>query len=138
MLPTVILPGYLESASVYLPLAQTLTDRGSPTTVVPIKFWDWVPTIGGRSMVPILRLLQQTVTKSLTNNQVSPNQPDWPLRWRLDLAHFHWSHTLRYPQRCHRSRWLVELSRFDRYPYLLGYSSIQWRTLDKKEHEFCE
>jgi triacylglycerol esterase/lipase EstA (alpha/beta hydrolase family) len=70
MLPTVILPGYLESASVYLPLAQTLIDRGSPTTVVPIKFWDWVPTIGGRSMVPILRLLQQTVTKSLTENQV--------------------------------------------------------------------
>jgi triacylglycerol esterase/lipase EstA (alpha/beta hydrolase family) len=70
MLPTVILPGYLESASVYLSLAQTLTDRGSPTTVVPIKFWDWVPTIGGRSMTPILRLLQQTVTKSLADNQV--------------------------------------------------------------------
>jgi pimeloyl-ACP methyl ester carboxylesterase len=68
MLPTVILPGYLESAPVYLPLAQALIDRGSPTTVVPIKFWDWVPTIGGRSMVPILRLLHQTVSESLQSN----------------------------------------------------------------------
>ncbi len=68
MLPTVILPGYLESAPVYLPLAQALINRGSPTSVVPIKFWDWVPTLGGRSMVPILRLLQQTVAKSLVDN----------------------------------------------------------------------
>jgi pimeloyl-ACP methyl ester carboxylesterase len=65
MLPTVILPGYLESAPVYLPLAQALTSKGFPTTVVPIKFRDWVPTIGGRSMVPILRLLHQAVTASL-------------------------------------------------------------------------
>ena len=28
MLPTVILPGYLESADVYLPLQQALTDLG--------------------------------------------------------------------------------------------------------------
>jgi pimeloyl-ACP methyl ester carboxylesterase len=61
MLPSVILPGYLERGVAYQPLAQLLTDRGSPTTVVPVRFKDWLPTIGGRSMVPILRLLHHTV-----------------------------------------------------------------------------
>jgi triacylglycerol esterase/lipase EstA (alpha/beta hydrolase family) len=68
MLPTVILPGYLESAPVYLPLAKDLSDRGFPTTIVPVKFGDWVPTIGGRSMVPILRLLHSTVQAALAES----------------------------------------------------------------------
>jgi pimeloyl-ACP methyl ester carboxylesterase len=68
MLPTVILPGYLESAPVYFPLAQQLIDRGSPTRVVPVKLRNWLPTIGGRSMLPILRLLHQTVMSTLEEN----------------------------------------------------------------------
>jgi triacylglycerol esterase/lipase EstA (alpha/beta hydrolase family) len=68
MLPTVILPGYLESAPAYFPLAQQLSDRGAPTRVVPIKLRDWLPTLGGRSMLPILRLLHQTVTEVLTEH----------------------------------------------------------------------
>jgi triacylglycerol esterase/lipase EstA (alpha/beta hydrolase family) len=68
MLPTVILPGYLESAPVYFPLAQQLIDRGSPTWVVPVKLRHWLPTIGGRSMVPILQLLHETVTRTLVES----------------------------------------------------------------------
>ncbi len=71
MLPTVILPGYLESSKAYLSLAQDLTQQGSPTTVVPTNFRDWLPTIGGRSMVPILRLLHQTVTAVLAEPGVN-------------------------------------------------------------------
>jgi hypothetical protein len=57
MLPTVILPGYFESADLYLPLQQALTEMGTPTTTVPLRIRDWLPTLGGRSMVPILRQL---------------------------------------------------------------------------------
>jgi triacylglycerol esterase/lipase EstA (alpha/beta hydrolase family) len=69
MLPTVILPGYLESADVYLPLQQALTNLGTPTTTVPLRKRDWLPTLGGRSMVPILRQLDRTVQSALIANQ---------------------------------------------------------------------
>ncbi len=69
MLPTVILPGYLESADVYLPLQQALTALGSPTTTVPLRKRDWLPTLGGRSMVPILRQLDRTVKTALETHQ---------------------------------------------------------------------
>jgi triacylglycerol esterase/lipase EstA (alpha/beta hydrolase family) len=68
MLPTVILPGYLESADVYLPLQQALTALGTPTTTVPLRKRDWLPTLGGRSMIPILRQLDRTVNAALTDN----------------------------------------------------------------------
>ena len=65
MLPTVILPGYFESADLYLPLQQALIKIGTPTTTVPLRIRDWFPTVGGRfswgeatpTMVPILRQL---------------------------------------------------------------------------------
>lgn len=71
MLPTVILPGYLESADAYLPLQQALTAFGSPTTTVPLLKRDWLPTLGGRSMVPILRQLDRTVAAALADNGAS-------------------------------------------------------------------
>ncbi len=69
MLPTVILPGYLESADVYLPLQQALTGLGTPTTTVPLRKRDWLPTLGGRSMIPILRQLDRTVKAALIDNR---------------------------------------------------------------------
>jgi pimeloyl-ACP methyl ester carboxylesterase len=71
MLPTVILPGYLESADVYLPLQQALTALSTPTTTVPLRKRDWLPTLGGRSMVPILRQLDRTINAALTDNQAT-------------------------------------------------------------------
>jgi triacylglycerol esterase/lipase EstA (alpha/beta hydrolase family) len=68
MLPTVILPGYLESADVYLPLQEALSAIGTPTTTVPLRKRDWLPTLGGRSMVPILRQLGDTIDRALTDN----------------------------------------------------------------------
>ena len=68
MLPTVILPGYFESADLYLPLQQALTEMGTPTTTVPLRIRDWLPTLGGRSMVPILRQLDRTVNAALVDN----------------------------------------------------------------------
>jgi hypothetical protein len=68
MLPTVILPGYFESADLYRPLQQALTEIGTPTTTVPLRIRDWLPTLGGRSMVPILRQLDRTVNAALVDN----------------------------------------------------------------------
>jgi pimeloyl-ACP methyl ester carboxylesterase len=65
-LPTVILPGYFAGAEPYAPLAQTLIERGYPTTVVPLKRWDWLPTLGGRPITPILQVLNQTVAEVLS------------------------------------------------------------------------
>jgi triacylglycerol esterase/lipase EstA (alpha/beta hydrolase family) len=55
VLPTIIVPGYLESAIAYLPLEKFLQQQGFPVATVPLRRRDWVPTVGGRSMVPILR-----------------------------------------------------------------------------------
>jgi pimeloyl-ACP methyl ester carboxylesterase len=68
MLPTVILPGYFESADVYLPLQQALTEMGTPTTTVPLRIRDWLPTLSSQSMVPILRQLNRTVNAALVDN----------------------------------------------------------------------
>ena len=71
MLPTVILPGYLESADVYQPLQQALTEIGTPTTIVPLRKRDWLPTLGGRSMIPILRQLDRTVKTALSDHHTN-------------------------------------------------------------------
>jgi triacylglycerol esterase/lipase EstA (alpha/beta hydrolase family) len=61
MLPTVILPGYFAGAIEYQEMAAHLSGLGYPTVVVPLQKKDWWPTVGGRSMVPILRRLHATV-----------------------------------------------------------------------------
>ncbi|HIK16905.1 MAG TPA: alpha/beta hydrolase [Leptolyngbyaceae cyanobacterium M33_DOE_097] len=60
-LPTVILPGYLAGASEYQVMQQTLQSLNHPAVVVPLRWWEWVPTVGGRSVTPILRRLDETV-----------------------------------------------------------------------------
>lgn len=70
-LPTVILPGYLEGAIAYRPLEQSLQDLGFPTAIVPLRKRDWLPTVGGRSMLPILQLLHPTVKQMLQQHNSS-------------------------------------------------------------------
>lgn len=60
-LPTVILPGYLAGAIEYQALKSALQHQGIAATIVPLRQRDWLPTIGGRSMIPILRQLDQTI-----------------------------------------------------------------------------
>lgn len=67
-LPTVILPGYLAGAPEYQALEQSLQARGIPATVVPIRWQDWIPTLGGRSVTPILRKLDSTVKQVLQHS----------------------------------------------------------------------
>lgn len=63
MLPTVILPGFLEAAIAYRPLEQFLQQLGFPTVTVPLQRQDWFPRLGGRPMTPILLQLHRTVNK---------------------------------------------------------------------------
>jgi triacylglycerol esterase/lipase EstA (alpha/beta hydrolase family) len=60
-LPSVILPGYLAGASDYAALEKTMQDMGFPAITVPLRAWEWLPTVGGRSIAPILERLDQTV-----------------------------------------------------------------------------
>jgi hypothetical protein len=62
-LPVVILPGYLASASPYREMELGLNVLGFAAYTVPLKRRDWLPTLGGRSMVPILQQLDQTVQR---------------------------------------------------------------------------
>jgi triacylglycerol esterase/lipase EstA (alpha/beta hydrolase family) len=63
-LPTVIIPGYLAGAAPYRPLADQLRQQGRAAFTVPLKRRDWLPTIGGRSVQPILAAIAVTVQQA--------------------------------------------------------------------------
>jgi len=69
--PTVILPGYLAGARPYRPLEAVLAQQGYPAATVLLARRNWLPTLGGRSMVPILRQLHGTVQQVLQQHQAS-------------------------------------------------------------------
>lgn len=71
MLPTVILPGYLEGAIAYRQLEQSLQQMGFPTVTVPLRSRDWFPTLGGRPITPILLQLDRTVKQVLQQYNAS-------------------------------------------------------------------
>ena len=57
----VIVPGFLNDANDYAPLAKSLTERGIPAVVVPMPIWHWIPSIGGRSVRPICERIDHAV-----------------------------------------------------------------------------
>ena len=69
--PNIILAGYLAGASDYLPIAKQLQAKNLSATVVPLKWWDWTPTLGGRSIAPILEKLDQTINLELEKTGAS-------------------------------------------------------------------
>jgi triacylglycerol esterase/lipase EstA (alpha/beta hydrolase family) len=71
-LPVIILPGYFAPASEYYALAQQLQAEGVTATIVPLTTWDWVPTLGGRSIQPILEKIDQTVQAVRARTDQSP------------------------------------------------------------------
>ncbi|PSN17270.1 lipase [filamentous cyanobacterium CCP5] len=66
--PTVILPGYLAAAAPYREMEQALAGLGYPSYTVPLSRWDWLPTVGGRSVSPILARLDETVQMALAES----------------------------------------------------------------------
>lgn len=69
-LPTVIIPGYLAGARPYRSLEADLNQRGIWTKTVPLTPASWLPTLGGRSVQPILMAIAETVeyAKATTGN----------------------------------------------------------------------
>jgi pimeloyl-ACP methyl ester carboxylesterase len=70
-LPTVILPGYLASATDYFALEQYLNRAGFPTVTVPLTRQSWWVTLGGRPVTPILSRLDQTIQQVLAQTQAT-------------------------------------------------------------------
>jgi triacylglycerol esterase/lipase EstA (alpha/beta hydrolase family) len=70
-LPTIILPGYFAGAMEYRSLEASLQQLGLAVFTVPLQKRDWLPTLGGRSMVPILRRIDQTVQQALAETGAS-------------------------------------------------------------------
>ena len=70
LLPTVIIPGYFARATDYRDLDLALNERGIPTVTVPLRQRDWLPTLGGRSVVTIIRQIDSTVKKMLSQYRV--------------------------------------------------------------------
>jgi len=70
-LPTVILPGFLESAEAYYSLEKSLQNLGFPTVTVPLQRRDWIATVGGRPVIPILQRLDFTVKSILQQEGAS-------------------------------------------------------------------
>ncbi len=68
--PCVILPGYLAAASEYVPLQAQLQAGGWATRIVPLTVRSWLPTLGGRSVAPILEQLQATIQTLWTEQGV--------------------------------------------------------------------
>jgi len=63
-LPTVLIPGYFASAREYLSLAHDLEQLGVATTVVPLGYRSWLPTLGGKPVTPVLEIIAQTITET--------------------------------------------------------------------------
>ncbi|MEB3215279.1 MAG: lipase [Nostocales cyanobacterium 94392] len=70
-LPTVILPGFFETAEAYSKLEKSLQNLGFPTLTVPLQRRDWIATVGGRSVIPILQQLDYTVKRILQQESAS-------------------------------------------------------------------
>ena len=62
-LPAIILPGYFASAKEYQALEDLLQANAIIAITVPLTTWDWVPTLGGRSMQSILAKIDDTVQR---------------------------------------------------------------------------
>ena len=69
--PNIILAGYLAGATDYIPIAKKLQSKNLSATVVPLKWTYWIPTVGGRSIAPILEKLDQTVNQELEKSGAS-------------------------------------------------------------------
>ncbi|MGB3292038.1 MAG: lipase [Phormidesmis sp.] len=67
-LPTVILPGYLASAQPYQAMENALIKQGFPAVTVPLRRRDWLPTLGGRSVINIIKALDATAQRVMVDH----------------------------------------------------------------------
>eukprot|EP00960_Hanusia_phi_P036459 752322-Hanusia_phi.AAC.9 len=61
----VIIPGFLMDCNDFEPMARHFREDGWPAAVVPMRWWEWIPCLGGRSARPVLERIDYTVRKAL-------------------------------------------------------------------------
>lgn len=69
----VLVPGFLTGADEFEPLCAALTAKGIPTVAVPMPNWHWLPSLGGRSVRPILERIDFTVKHLVANLENTDN-----------------------------------------------------------------
>ncbi|MFN3927422.1 MAG: esterase/lipase family protein [Pseudanabaenaceae cyanobacterium] len=57
----VVLAGYLAGSQDYEGIVELLRKQGLSAYTVPLRWWEWLPTVGGRSIAPILNRLHYTI-----------------------------------------------------------------------------
>lgn len=67
-LPTVILPGYLANAQPYQEMETALAKQGVAAATVPLRRRDWLPTVGGRSVIDIVQALDATAQRVMVDH----------------------------------------------------------------------
>ncbi|MGB7087340.1 MAG: lipase [Phormidesmis sp.] len=67
-LPTVILPGYLAGAQSYQEMEQAIAQQGYPVVTVPLRRRDWLSTVGGRSVINIIQVLDATAQRAMIDH----------------------------------------------------------------------
>jgi pimeloyl-ACP methyl ester carboxylesterase len=73
-LPTVIVPGYLASAQPYQEMENALIAKGFPAVTVPLRKRDWLPALGGRSVLHIIKALDAIAQRAMvdySSNQIN-------------------------------------------------------------------
>ncbi|MEN9206333.1 MAG: hypothetical protein Q6K70_11060, partial [Thermostichales cyanobacterium DRC_bins_46] len=63
-LPVVMIPGYFATGAEYRDLQALLRQRGYDAWIVPVRQRDWLVTVGGRPVTPILELIDRTVQQA--------------------------------------------------------------------------
>lgn len=68
--PVLVLPGYLIDSKQMLPLVKNLRQRGYSAMLPPLRWYDWIPTIGGRPLRPVLDLVHYVLAEAASGIEV--------------------------------------------------------------------
>lgn len=66
-----VVPGYLLDAREFVPLVAQLRADGFNAALAPIRWYNWLPTLGGRSLRPILDRIDYAVKRLASEIDVS-------------------------------------------------------------------
>ncbi|GMH36031.1 hypothetical protein BSKO_03899 [Bryopsis sp. KO-2023] len=67
-----VLPGYLIDSQEMVPLVESLRRRGFNAALPPVRWHNWVPTVGGRSLRPILDRINFVLDEFARGAEVGP------------------------------------------------------------------
>lgn len=65
-----VLPGYLIDARQMVPLVENLRERGFNAMLPPLRWYDWIPTVGGRPLRPVLDLVHYVLGQAASGLEV--------------------------------------------------------------------